>query len=201
LKDQADNGCNRIGSFNRGAGGRCRWQIAGALGRNIAADDEAISSGRPSPQRSPIAVFDDVFLRLMERADTQALTLLSDNLSGISAAPRKAIRQLAFHDDVLVAGAVLRRSSRLPDKDLVEIANTRGEKHLLEISCRQTVSASLSDKLVERGEKAVLSKLIQNLGARFSEAGYAAFVAKAKRDDGLAEKLVLLSDVPPALRR
>jgi hypothetical protein len=47
----------------------------------------------------------------------------------------------------------------------------------------------------------VLSKLVQNLGARFSEAGYAALVAKAKRDDGLAEKLVRRSDVPPAMRR
>lgn len=148
-----------------------------------------------------IAVFDDVFLRLMERADAHAQALLSNNLSGISAAPRKAIRQLAFHDDILVAGPVLRRSSRLLDRDLVEIANARGEQHLLEISGRQTVNASLSDRLVERGETAVLGKLIQNLGARFSEAGYAALVAKAKRDDGLAEKLVRRSDLPPALRR
>lgn len=103
-----------------------------------------------------IAIFDEVFLRLMERTDAQALAHLSDNLSGISAAPRKAIRRLAFHHDVLVAGAVLRRSKCLLDTDLVEIANARGEQHLLEISSRQTVSASLSDKLVERGETAVL---------------------------------------------
>jgi len=148
-----------------------------------------------------IAVFDDVFLRLMKRVDAQALALLSNNLSGTSAAPRKAIRQLAFHDDVLVAGAPLRRSNRLPDRDLLEIANVRGEQHLLEMSNRQTVNASLSDKLVERGEGAVLRKLVQNLGARFSEAGYASLVAKAMRDDGLAEILVRRSDVPPALRR
>ena len=148
-----------------------------------------------------ISVFDDVFLRLMERADAQALVFLSNNLSGITVAPRKAIRQLAFHDDVLVAGPVLRRSARLLERDLVEVVNVRGEQHLLEIAGRQTVSASLSDKLVERGETAVLSKLIQNLGATFSEAGYAALVAKAMRDDGLAEKVVRRSDIPQALRR
>jgi uncharacterized protein (DUF2336 family) len=169
-------------------------EILRQMTRLFLADAHRLNEGQ-------IAVFDDVFLRLMERADAQALAHLSNNLSGISMAPRRAIRQLAFHDDVLVAGAVLRRSSRLPDKDLVEIANARGEKHLLELSCRQTVNASLSDKLVERGEKAVLSRLIQNLGARFSEAGYAALVAKAKLDDGLAEKLVRRSDLPPALRR
>jgi uncharacterized protein (DUF2336 family) len=172
-----------------------RWtEILRRMTRLFLADAHRLNEGQ-------IAVFDDVFLRLMERADVHTLALLSDNLSGISAAPRKTIRQLAFHDDVLVAGAVLRRSSRLLDKDLVEIANMRGEQHLLEISGRQTVSALLSDKLVERGEKAVLGKLIQNLGAKFSEAGYATLVAKAKLDDGLAETLVRRSDVPPALRR
>jgi uncharacterized protein (DUF2336 family) len=148
-----------------------------------------------------IAVFDDVFVRLMERADAQALALLSNNLSRMSVAPPNTMRQLAFHDDVLVAGSILRRSCHLLDRDLVDIANVRGEQHLLEICGRQTVSARLSDKLVERGDTSVLSKLIQNLGATFSEAGYAALVAKAKRDDGLAEKLVRRSDVPLALRR
>jgi len=151
--------------------------------------------------RAQIAVFDDVFVRLMERVDAQALALLGNNLSGITAAPPNTVRQLAFHDDVSVAGAVLRRSGHLLDRDLVEIASVRGEQHLLEICGRQTVSAPLGDKLVERGEASVLGKLVQNLGARFTEAGYATLVAKAMRDDGLAEKLVCRSDVPPALRR
>lgn len=148
-----------------------------------------------------IEIFDDVFLRLMKRADAQALALLSNDLSEISIAPRNTLRQLALGNDVLVAGPVLRRSSQLLDRDLIEAANKHGEQHLLEISGRQTVSASLSDKLVERGGTAVLSNLIRNSGARFSEAGYAALAAKAKRDAGLAEKLVRRLDVPPALRR
>ena len=51
-----------------------------------------------------IAIFDDVFLRLIQRADTQALALLGNDLSGASAVPRKAIRRLASHDEILVAG-------------------------------------------------------------------------------------------------
>jgi uncharacterized protein (DUF2336 family) len=148
-----------------------------------------------------IALFDDVFLRLMQRADAPALALLGNDLSGVSAAPRKVICRLALHDDVLVAGPVLSRSRGLLDKDLVEIASARGQEHLLEISARQTVNTPLSDKLVARGERAVLDKLIQNPGASFSEAGCAALVAKAKLDDRLAEALACRSDVPPALRR
>jgi uncharacterized protein (DUF2336 family) len=148
-----------------------------------------------------IALFDDVFLRLMERADTHALAGLSNDLCRVSAVPRKAIRRLAFHEDVSVAGPVLRRSRGLPDKDLVEIADARGQEHLLEIAGRRTVNAPLSDRLVERGETAVLGRLVQNSGASFSEAGCAALVAKAKLEEGLAEALVRRSDVSPALRK
>jgi uncharacterized protein (DUF2336 family) len=150
--------------------------------------------------QSQIAVFDDVFRRLIERVDVRAQAALSNSLSGIGSAPRNAVRRLALHNDLLVAGPVLRKSSSLLEKDLVEIANARGQEHLLEMSSRQTVNASLSDVLMKRGERAVLDKLIQNLGARFTEAGYAGLVEKAKRDEGLAEKLVRRSDVPPELR-
>ena len=148
-----------------------------------------------------IALFDDVFLRLMERADTQALAVLSNDLCRASAVPREAIRRLAFHEHVSVAGPVLKRSKDVQDEDLIEIANACGQEYLLEISGRQTVNAPLSDKLVERGETAVLGRLIQNSGASFSEAGCAALVAKAKLDERLAEALVRRSDVSPALRK
>lgn len=150
---------------------------------------------------SQIGVFDDVLIRLIERADTSTLVLLSNDLCQASSAPRKAIRKLAFHQDASVAAPVLKRSNRLSDDDLVEIANTCGQQHLLAISGRQTIHESLSDPLVKRGEVAVHHGLVQNLGVRFSEAGCAALVEKAKRDCQLAEKLVRRSDIPPGLRR
>jgi uncharacterized protein (DUF2336 family) len=147
-----------------------------------------------------IALFDDVFLRLMATVNSHSLAHLSNNLCEVSTAPRKTIRLLAFHDDVLVAGPVLKSSSRLLDKDLIEVTNLRGEQHLLQISGRQTVDVTLSDTLVKRGEKAVLRTLVQNLGSRFSEAGYVALVAEALKDNGFAEKLAGRSDVPRAFR-
>jgi uncharacterized protein (DUF2336 family) len=149
---------------------------------------------------SQIAIFDDVLIRLIERADAATLVLLSNNLCQASSAPRKAMRQLAFHQDASVAAPVLKRFNRLPDKDLIEIANTRSQQHLLAIAGRQTIHPSLSDPLIERGEPAVHYVLIQNLGARFSESGCAALVEMAKRDRRLVERLIRRSDVPPALR-
>jgi uncharacterized protein (DUF2336 family) len=150
---------------------------------------------------SQISVFDDVLIRLIEWADASTLVQLSNHLCQESSAPRKAIRQLAFHQDASVATPVLKRSNRLAEKDLVEIAGSCGQQHLLAICGRQTIHESLSDPLVKRGEAAVHHALIQNLGARFSEAGCAALVEKARHDCQLAERLVRRSDIPPGLRR
>src|SRR6202007_2211828 len=43
-----------------------------------------------------IDVFDDVLVRLMERAEPRALAQLSGELSGLALAPKDAIRKLAF---------------------------------------------------------------------------------------------------------
>jgi len=146
------------------------------------------------------AVFDTVFVELVDRVDARALALLGDTLCGVGAALPNTMRRLASHDEISVAGTVLRRSDTLTDENLAEIAGLRGKEHLLEIASRQSVSASLSDKLVARGELSVLRRLTQNLGVKFSGAGSAALVAKAMQDKGLAEQVVRRSDLPPKLR-
>lgn len=148
-----------------------------------------------------IALFDTVFLQLVERVDKQTLVLLSDKLSGISAAPPDTIRRLAFDNDISVAGPVLRRSNHLTDEHLVGIANLRSEEHMLEIASRQTVNASVSEELVARGAESVICRLTENLGTKFSEASCAVLVARARENRALAEQLVRRSDLPPDLRR
>jgi uncharacterized protein (DUF2336 family) len=148
-----------------------------------------------------VGVFDDVLVRLMVRMEARTLAQLSSTLSEVGSAPKQAVRQLAFHEDASVAGPVLKKSDRLSEQDLVEIANTRGQRHLLAISSRETLNESLSDLLVKRGDSAVRNSLVQNSGARFSESGYAALVQEAERDDGMAEKLGLRQDIPAELLR
>src|ERR1700730_14001530 len=152
-------------------------------------------------RQNQIAVFDDVLIRLIEQADAPTLVPLSVNLCQASSAPRRALRQLAFHQDASVAEPVLRRSSRLSEKDLIEIASTCGQQHLLAICGRQTIHESLSDPLVQRGEQAVHMALVQNLGARFSEAGCAALVGRAERDFSVAVRLLGRWGGSPGARR
>jgi uncharacterized protein (DUF2336 family) len=148
-----------------------------------------------------ITVFDDVLVRLIERVEARTLAHLSNTLSGIETAPREAVRRLAFHDDALVAAPVLTKSNRLSEKDLIEIANTRGQQHLLAISGRETLNEALTDVLIRRGGADVSHALAQNLGARFSEDGYATLVGSAERDEGLTEALGFRLDIPAEFLR
>ncbi|WP_213774662.1 DUF2336 domain-containing protein [Bradyrhizobium sp. dw_78] len=158
-------------------------------------------SGADRFNEAQVGVFDDVLVRLIDRVEAGSLAQLSRNLSGVGSAPKEAVRQLAFHEDASVAIPVLSRSRQLSDQDLVEIASTRGQRHLLAISGRATLGASLSDVLVERGDSTVHNTLAQNSGALLSEAGYTALVKDAERDDSLAETLGLRQDIPPDLFR
>jgi hypothetical protein len=146
-------------------------------------------------------VFDDVLIRLMERVDTQALIHLSTILSEIELAPRETVRQLASHEDAAVASPVLAKSNRLSEKQLIEIAGSRGQQHLLAISARKTLNETLTEVLIRRGDAGVFNALAQNAGARFSESGYATLVGKAERDESLTERLGLRLDIPAKLLR
>lgn len=148
-----------------------------------------------------ISVFDDVLVELIGQVEARTLAHLSDALSEIDTAPRDAVRKLAFHDDASVATPVLKKTTRLSEKDLVEIANTRGQQHLLAISGRETINEALTDVLIKRGDNQVCNALARNQGARFSEGGYATLVTNAERDEALAEKLGLRMDIPAKLLR
>jgi uncharacterized protein (DUF2336 family) len=148
-----------------------------------------------------IGVFDDVLVRLIERVEARTLAQLSGTLSEVDMAPREVVRQLAFHEDASVASPVLAKSNRLSEEDLVEIANTRGQQHLLALSGRKALNEALTDVLIRRGDSVVSNALAENSGARFSEKGYARLVRSAELDGGLAEKLGLRLDIPAILLR
>jgi uncharacterized protein (DUF2336 family) len=169
-----------------------RVEILRQVTNLLVSDVERLNPGQ-------IDVFDGVLVRLIERAEIRTLAQLSRNLAGLTLAPRDAVRKLAFHEDAAVAAPVLRKSARVSDGDLIEIADIRGQEHLLAISGRETLNETLSDLLVVRGDSVVRGTLAQNPGARFSESAYVILVRDAERNEGLTEKLGLRRDVPAGL--
>lgn len=144
-----------------------------------------------------IALFDDVMGRLIDRIETRALAELSRRLGPVANAPEGVVRQLARNDAIAVAGPVLAQSARLAEADLLEIAASKSQAHLLAIARRQALGESVTEVLVRRGNPYVKRNVAANPAASFSAATYGELVASARGDDTLAERMVRRTDIPP----
>jgi uncharacterized protein (DUF2336 family) len=157
-----------------------------------------------------IELFDVVLERLIKTielraiADVSARIALAETslqLAGIAQAPPTVIRRLARHDEITVAGPVLTESARLSAEDLIEIAETKSEQHLLAISGRWWLTEIVTDALLARHYPTVSRRLIKNPGARVSASGFAIVVAQAESDPELAVDTGVRVDLPPELRQ
>ena len=145
-----------------------------------------------------VGVFDDVMARLVNVIENKARAKLAERLAPIANAPSNVIHMLAFDDDIEVAGSVLRLSERLDERDLLISAGTKGQKHLLAISQRKTLTEAVTNVLVERGDSDVVHSVVKNAGARFSDAGFRMLVNRSANDDALATAVGLRGDIPRA---
>lgn len=148
-----------------------------------------------------IGVFGDVLAHLIQEVETKALVRLSTSLAPINNAPIEVIRHLSGHDRITVAGPVLTQSNQLTESDLIEVATSKRQGHLLAISGRSSLPQAVTDVLVERGDVQVRRALARNSGAQLSESGFATLVEKSASDETLAEKLGLRLDIPFQLLR
>jgi uncharacterized protein (DUF2336 family) len=125
----------------------------------------------------------------------------SQRLAPVNNAPLEVVRQLARDDDIAVAAPILTQSRRLSDHDLIDIANTKAQGHLLAIAARTQIAPNVTDALLNRGDQQVFHRLAENSGASFSEGGFATLVSHSERDERLAEMVGLRLDVPLKLFR
>ena len=85
-----------------------------------------------------IGVFDDVLVQLIERIETRTLVEISQRLAPVANAPIDLTLSLARHSEIGIARPILVNSTRLTTAELVEIAKTKSQDHLLAISERAT---------------------------------------------------------------
>jgi Uncharacterised protein conserved in bacteria (DUF2336) len=148
-----------------------------------------------------VELFDDVFSQLVQQVEATARARLSGHLAHLATAPYRVIQSLAEDDDIDVAGPVLAHSSQVSDDNLIRIAQTKGQAHLLSIAGRTQVVEAVSDVLVDRGSNEVLQRLSGNASARFSETGLTRLATRAASDETIAGNMANRSDVPPRVFR
>jgi uncharacterized protein (DUF2336 family) len=143
-----------------------------------------------------IPLFDDVMGRLIEQIDVDARAAFGQRIASLSAAPPNVLRRLALDDSIEVAEPILSRFGPLDDQLLVESACTKSQDHMLAISRRPSLAEAVTDVLVSRGNRQVTASVAENLGAKFSEFGYATLVKRAESDTELALRVWCRPEIP-----
>jgi uncharacterized protein (DUF2336 family) len=154
--------------------------------------------GAESYSVDQIDIFDDVLVKIAARIEAKSLARLSNRLAPVPNAPKRIVKELAFHEDIEVARPILVGSERLDESDLVENARSQSQEHLLAISERKSLSEAITDVLVERGDREVVRSVASNTGARFSNAGFRRLVTRSTGDDWLAASVGSRRDIPRA---
>ncbi|MCK1475049.1 hypothetical protein ACVWZZ_006696 [Bradyrhizobium sp. LM6.10] len=152
-------------------------------------------------QEPHVGLLDDVLVRLIARIAPATLVELSTALADLRAAPRTTLRRLASCADAAIAVPVLRQSPALSPRDLMEIAASSSESHLLAIADRREIENALTDVLLQRGSSKVCLALIGNPAAGFSEVGYSILIGKAEQDDEITKALALRPGTPDMVIR
>ena len=170
---------------------------------------ELFLSSAGSYDSEQIDLFDNVLERLIKTIEIRAiadvsariaLAELSTQLAPVSQAPPSVVRRLARNNEITVAGPVLTESARLSAEDLIEVAQTKSEQHLLAIAGRWWLKEVVTDALLARRYPSVSRKIVNNPGARVSAGGFAIIVALAESDPELAIETGIRVDLPPVLR-
>lgn len=159
---------------------------------------ELFLTGSYTPEQ--VAVFDGVIKRLTEGVASRDLIELSSRLAMMEGAPAETVMRLSSDDDPAVSAPVLEKSDVLQDADLVGIARSKSQGHLLAIAGRKRIADVVTDVLVERGSPAVKRKVTANGGAAISENSFARLISDARTDKDLAGMVKKRADIPEELK-
>jgi len=154
----------------------------------------------PPEQRSQAEAdhFDVILSAVADEMTVEVRQELARRFSGSPEAPRQLMRHLA-HDDISVAGEILRRSLALDDDDLISVARSETQDHLQAIASRTEVSERVSNAVGERADPATMKTLVGNSGAALSRRTLRRAVDQAPGALDLQDTLIQSGALPPDL--
>jgi hypothetical protein len=118
-----------------------------------------------------LAVFDDVFLRLLPGCDHETLLSVIRHWARADHAPRRTLIRLALHPAQEFCIPVLVHAKQFDADDLLHIAEQASETQLLFLATRAGLPAIVSDYLLVNGSLQVRDVLVANQSAQFSKNG------------------------------
>ena len=142
----------------------------------------------------------EILRRLINDVEKSVRRAVADRLAAEARAPHALVVALA-NDDIEVAYPILIESAVLQDIELIEIIHHRTQKHQLAIAIRESLSATVSDALVETDSADVVKSLLENASAAISQRTMEYLVEESRRIDAYRNPLVHRHDLDPALAK
>ncbi|HEY8381994.1 MAG TPA: DUF2336 domain-containing protein [Microvirga sp.] len=144
----------------------------------------------PAPTEIVKEHYSDIAVQALNQVTERDRADYATRVAAEKTLPRTIATTLAADPAAAVASVVLRLSPVLTDADLAAVAVTHSAQHLLAIAQRTSLSETVTDVLVQRGDRAVLRTVSGNDGARFSQRGMTGLLDRSEGDETIVENLV-----------
>jgi len=142
----------------------------------------------------------DILRHLLGEVEVKLRWELASRLAARDDIPETLVADLAM-DEIDVAEQVLRHSPLLSDLTLIEIIHNKAEDHQIAIARRASVSALVSQALIDTDNETVVTVLIENDGAELTPDMLEALVEASRNADAYHTPLVRRGDLPEALAK
>ncbi|GJE70834.1 DUF2336 domain-containing protein [Methylorubrum podarium] len=141
--------------------------------------------------------FDGLLVTLCDQIDRAARRAFAERLAPLRLGPPRTSQALARDASIDVAAPLLTGCSSLGDDLLAELAASGSDGHRRAIAARPTVTPAVTEVLLRHGDGRIAARLLDNPGARFSEAGFSDLTAHSERTEAVTLRLALRPDLPP----
>lgn len=150
--------------------------------------------GADSYQTEEIALFNTILESMLPTMEQDQKKAISAQLATVDSTSNKVAYELA-REEIDIARPMLTSSNALNTEDILRLAKTMGQGHLLAISKRKHLEANVTDVLLERGENPVKQSVAANAGATFSEWGSRLLIKLAERDETIRDAMMERADI------
>lgn len=166
---------------------------AGELARSLL-DMMLSNPSAGQPQERALAA--DALLKLVPRIPLKSLITVVDRISIMESPPHLLVSKLIHDPRIEVAGPLLELCNHINDQVLGKVISTGQVSLLRLIARRRSISATLSDQLIEFDDPSVLLTLVRNSGATFSHHAFPRLADHAQRHHALLAPLATRPDLP-----
>jgi hypothetical protein len=166
---------------------------AGELARSLL-DMMLSNPSAGQPQERALAA--DALLKLVPRIPLKSLVTVVDRISIMESPPHLLVSKLIHDPRIEVAGPLLELCNHINDQVLGKVIATGQVSLLRLIARRRSISATLSDQLIEFDDPSVILTLVRNNGANFSHHAFPRLADHAQRHHALLAPLATRPDLP-----